>query len=711
MKRVYDFNAKTCASGFVGRPREIEWPCEMFRITMPKPGKREEQDFNPIEVCVLKLLSYGQYEPKDLANETCLPKDLIEVILLRLYDRECIDDHYKLKPDVLKLIERQAVDNDEMPTEYVSFVVFRECIEGSILPMVIDANNLRAEEINDDGSIDKGKNKPVFLHRIHNPENNTNDKGKITSQEVIKVLRTMARRRKLAGGTYSIPSQDYISVESTFETCSLWTRMILQKSGDWRILNPFERGWSPELEAAYRSLLRRDSEEGKSLLEWQKKNLVEDRITVTSVEHPREPYDTTENNLHYPQLLAWLRGDNPDIIPILEWALFYSLKQFDTRKIVQLFHIDIPQNNERRLEEAIKALTHNSSGDSLIPMPLDENVTDAQKDNLSGEPKTPKGQVKDNVESSPQKEEDRQNLTNLPGMKRIRVPQEGKLTSFQTEGMAEMSVVLPIALLLAQEEPRFPLEKIFREYPDFLSIIGDLQKRHNIYRHNKSIWKRIYGEDDYSFMKKVVTMLLPSIVFSDLPIFTEDKTNVDSQLMARLKLQDILGIAAFDQMDSILQDSLLRAEIIRQNYASAKNEPFDAVHGVNLLYAALQGAFRPFLIGQRPTGALMELASQKAYKAGLGKLPISLSSVRSEMIQTTLDGYDQTLGASVITWLLLSDIDILYHVAQRHKSFFGDIDRLLTLNKHGNQICMMTPKDFSTLSDSVHKIIITITEA
>ena len=83
MKRVYDFNAKTQASGFVGHPREIEWPCEMFRITMPKVKKREEQEFNPIEVCVLKLLSYGQYEPNDLANETCLPKDLIEVILLR----------------------------------------------------------------------------------------------------------------------------------------------------------------------------------------------------------------------------------------------------------------------------------------------------------------------------------------------------------------------------------------------------------------------------------------------------------------------------------------------------------------------------------------------------------------------------------------------------------------------------------------------------
>ncbi len=684
MKKVYDFNEHSECSGIVGRPRNLAWPCEMFRVTLPKAKPNGDSEYNAIELCVLKLLSYDHYEPKDLAEEICLPKDLIEVILLRLYDRGSIDEHYKLKPDVFQLIEKQNSEKDEIPTDFVSFVVFRECIGNSILPMIMDGKNLRAEEINERGDIDKGNNRTITLHKLQKTEKG-DKKEMITVHEMSRTLRTMARRLKLTGKSYSLPSHEYISIESTFEPCDLYVRMVLQNNGDWRILNPFGKGWSPELELSYRKLLYQDKEEGKSLQEWQKKNLASRVQAGASDERPREPYDTKENNVHYPQLLAALNRKR-DVYAILEWALFYSLRQFDIKKIVNIFRIDTPADNERRLMNAVEALTSKPTR-SRVTIPLE------------GE-----------VDSSQEEEAVAQELTSKPAPQLIRVPLEGKVSSFQNEGMAEMSVVLPLAVLLSQEEPRFPLYKVFQEYPDFLERVSDLKGRHDSKRHGKNRWAKIYGEDDYSFMKKVVNLLLPSVLFSDSPASKEDAIGIDPQLHARISLQDVFGVDSFDRMDSILQDCLLQVEIIRQEL-SEEDKPFDALHGINSLYAAMQGAFRPQLKGKRPKDVSMSLASKKARESGLGGLPQSLSNVRLEMIERTLDGYDQTLGASAVAWLLLSDIDMLQNVASRHSSFLSDLDRLLALDKHGNQICMMKPTDFSTLSDTVYKLIITITEA
>ena len=244
MRKIFDFNTKILPSGIVGRPREIAWPCEMFRVTLPHFGDDVEREFNVFELCVLKLLAYGRYEPKDVAEATCLPGDLIQIVLLRLYDRGKIDEYYQLLPDVQKAIEKMDGESSNENVKYETYVIFRECVGGAVLPMIVEAK-LRAEEVDEEGKIKGGK---IFLEALHVDKKNVPAPN---VQEVIVALRTMARRRRMSGETYRIPPAEFISIANDFEKCELRIRMVMQESGEWRILNPFGKGWSLELEAVY----------------------------------------------------------------------------------------------------------------------------------------------------------------------------------------------------------------------------------------------------------------------------------------------------------------------------------------------------------------------------------------------------------------------------------------------------------------------------
>lgn len=686
MNKIFDFNAPHPPGGIIGRPRELAWPCEMFRVTLPKVKYDDPREFNAFEWCILKLLAYGRYEPKDLTAETCLPPDLIEVILLRLYDRSKIDEHYQLHPNTLKAIEKHDIDKESEPAEYETHVIFRECVGGTLLPMLNKAN-LKSEEVGEDGSIKKDK-KSIRLCNLSTMHRSASPPA---PRDVHSALRTMARRRKISGDDYRIPPAEFVSVAPGSEPCALRVRMVIQRNSDWRILNPFGKGWSLELESVYGKLLEQDDKARDSFQRWQTDNKGERPARdAEGSNHKSEPYDTQENRSRYPELLSALKQKNIDVYATLEWALFYTLQMADTKKIVQMLLVDTRENNEKLLATAIS---------TLFTSPHENNLENSAI------------QSKDNVVPS-------------VGKNRIFIPLPGKLKSFQDDGMAEMQVVLPLAILISQEEPRFLFHKVVQAHPDCLTRIAALKERRDTKRHGKSRWSEIYGEADHVFMREVVNMLLPSIRFSDSPPESpNDDASADIRLNARLALQDVFGVSAFDRMDSILRENLLQAEIFRQSHADSfaqgdkdnakqgdKND-FDALQCINYLYAAAECAFRPLLAGERPASASIETAAQKAKCAGWREFPQSLRSVRPNNLQMTLDGNDQTLGACVVAWLLLADSDLLQQVAAKLPSFLSDIDNFLALSKHANQSRMMQGTELAMRCQTIYRLINIITEA
>lgn len=621
MRKTYDFNARTMPCGIVGRPRELAWPCKILTVAKPivNPGLK---DLNPFERCILKLLALRSRTPRELAEETCLPPDLIAVILLRLFDRNKIDKDYRLTPDTLAEIENHDASSE---IEYRTIYQFVDCLGNKKLNEI--SGHLKAEEINDDGSIRKGADS-IFLHYLLKRD---------------------------------------IPVESDAEFCILRVRMILQKNGDWRILNPFGNGWSKMLEASYQQFLNKTPDEAEAFSQWQEAN--SRRFTKKKTDYKPEPYDTEENRSRYPQLIAALNrrnhdsGENDvDVYAALEWALFYSLRAVDLKQVIQILTIDSIQNNETRLTEAAS----NILGKSL--------------------------QYSD--------------------LKKIHVflPAPEKIKGFQHTEKAEMQVVLPLAILA---KGQLPLYLVANKYPDFLQRIFDLNQRRNAQKHGKSHQTAIYGAVDFKFMQQVIAVLLPSILFSDSEEIKNDEDTIfDMKFSARRSLQEFFGVAQFNNMDNILQEYLIQTELFLQSNTGGKSvdESIDALACITHLYAAAECAFRPLIEDNHELFTSFEAIEAKTKKAGLGELSAALKTIRPDLLQKTLDGNDQTLGASVVVWLLQAKLEYLKQIAIRIPSFLADISRLLTLRGHGNQICMIHESELRQICTSIYKVIDIIKE-
>lgn len=667
MKRVYDFNSVTTPSGIIGRPRELGWPCEIWRVTLPQIKKNIEREFNAFEVCTLKLLASYRYEAGDLAKLMCLPVDLVDIILSRLYDRGKIDQYNKLLPDTQKAIERMGDDGQTQENmKYETCVVFRECVSGAILPMVKEAK-LRAAEVNDNGSI-KSNGVNVFLYNIRPAgKRNIRPAGKEshppTVEDVVVALRTMVRRRRMSGMACRIPQTKHVVVADNSEKCSLRVRMVMQPNGDWRILNPFGKGWSPEVESAYMQLIGKDKKEERIFQKWQK-NLSRPKASCANVAREKEPYDTHENRTRYPELLGTLLREHVDVYAGLEWALYYALQSVDTKNAIQLLQIETRDGAERAVMSALKGLGGSVPEDERIPMPALEQVQD-----------------------------------------------------FDREEVARMQTVLPLAILAAQRNDNLRMEAVFSAYPDFVSRVNDLKTRRDLKQHGRTKWDEIYSNEDRAFMRQVVSILLPSIQFSDASN-ADQKNDVqafDDRLNASVCLQGVFGVAAFNRMESVLKECLLQAEMFWCRHFAAHIDGgddycVDALPCVNDLYAACQCAFRPFLgVGNMKRFSLEEV-SRRAVAVGFRELPVSLRTVSDVNLRKTLAGDDQTLGACALAWLHISEDAYLRRTAIRQPSLLQDIHTLLVLRKHANQVCLMRPKDLYRVRKATYQLIRNLTE-
>ncbi len=664
MKKIFDFNDSTNPNFVIGRPREMAWPCKIFRITLPKSKRNSRHGLNVFELCILKLLAYDRYDPKSLAEETCLPTDLVKIILLRLFDMGKIDRHYQLNPETLEDLKKHDLEKEYEPTEYETWAIFQECIAGTLLPMLVDAKLKSAEMTDSEGIVvGTGKNKkevrlwhlPVLQRDLEIP----------TVTDIISAIQTMIRRRKMSEGAYSIPKATYVSVASDPESCELRVRMVIQENGDWRIVNPFGKNWSLELESAYQKLLKENEKEKEAFQKWQSKYIGNGSQRNNNENNPRKAsYETPDNWNRYSELIGTLRrGEKKgtDVYAAIEWALFYALKNCEsTRNQIQILLIDSRDNNEKHIQDAIK------------------------------------------------------NLTSIGGQNPISSPFPNRIRGFQNSEKAEMQTVLPLALLVAKDDRQFALNKVFRLYPDFLSRISKLKDVRDKYMHGNSKFSQSYGQDDYVFMKKVVTSLIPSIQFDDLPSeFRNDIEDIiDVRLNARIKLEGIFGVYLFDQMDNILQRELMDVEMFRNNNVNNPDNETDALQCINNLYSAVQCAFRPLLVSDHSARKdPISEAQQKANRAGWGILPQSLQTIRSDLLQLTLEGKDQTLGASIVAWLILTDITVLSKIADKLPDFLLDLGKLLELRSHGNKSIIISKEKLNNIIQNIYKIIRTIMEA
>lgn len=651
MLKLLDYGQPNPFGGIIGRPRKLAWPVNAYRVTLPRTPN-DGDGLNPFERVILKLLdAVGVMDARALADETRIPLDLVKSILLRLQDKALIDDRNAI-------IEQEYHDSegweDHAPV-FVTALLFRELATGKILPFLHwldDANSLRKKE---------GEEKTFRSIRW----NDTHKKKTPTKQDVIRTLQAMKKRSAAFGRDEKMPAVRQITIANSPEAYQLNCPIAIQKfDAEFRIADPFGNGFSLILENAFQQLLEQDDKLAGWLREW--KQLLRNLRTQKQDEKPNEPFDNEANWQHYPQLIENLRPSRnmpfrtlAQIYASIEWALFYACCHRPFEHVITRLKFTAQAEHSALLAEAAEKA-------GLAPPKL--------------------------------------------GFRPIR---EGKLLDFQN-GKAELETVLAIAILQASNDESHPLRRIAASHINFIDRLLDTKNKCKGKTHGKGgadIAEKELSDD--TFMREIIHKLLPEIVFADTPAVALDKdVRADSLLEARASIQHEFGFKTFNRLGVNLQERLVHAERFWLSCESDKN----ALGFVSDLYAAVQSAFGMALAGKLPPDVgdteFIKTAETKAVDAGLCKeFPDSLNRVKPSAIRQTLQGSSQTLGACVITFLLMAADDALSALSESQPSFVNDMANIILRRGHGNEPQRLPKDDIAILRKSAFTTIKTLMES
>lgn len=646
--KLLDYGRPKPLGEIFGKPRNLAWPVNAYRVTLPKMS--EDGDvLNLFERLILKLIDAGgAREAEALARDTCIPVDLVECVLLRLQDKAFIDE----QNEIIKQKRDNWESKEEKPPVFVTALLFRELATGKILPFYhrLDDNNpLKKKEENE------------WIRII--PDDACHTNSPLSARDVITALRAMEKRSMAFGYETRLPTLLQITIAHEPELYYLDCPIAIQKrDAEFRIADPFGNGFSRILENAFYRLIEQDNRLFKWLQDW--KDSLSNPRQDKEAAIPKEPYDNDTNCEHYPKLVSNLRlrrnTQNRSIEQIydsIEWALFYACAQRPLDSAVNQLKLTNQSEHSHLLKEAAEE----------VGMTMRQNG--------------------------------------------FRPVLEGRLYGF-CSGEANMETVLSIALVMAKNDTSHPLRRIAAKHQDFIIRIYDIKKKRDAQGHGQGKAQKNEIElPEEAFMREIVTALLPAIKFSDTLVVSVDEDAVtDSLLDARNSIQTQFGFGLFNRLGTNLQDRLIRAECF---WLSCNNGD-DAHDFAWDVYAAVQNAFSTRLSGFLPPeikdSELIVTAQKIARQSGLGKLPDCLCTVKLSAIRNTMQGNEQTLGACVLAFLLVSDADTLRSIVGVQPSFLSDVGDIIDRRKHGNEPLHLLKDDIGKLRKSTYSTIKTLME-
>jgi len=648
--RLLDYGTLNPFGETIGRPSRLAWPVNAYRVTLPREPK-DGDGLNPFERVVLKLLAaVGAIDAHTISDESRIPLDLVKGIILRLRDKELIDEH-----NVIMEIECNSRKDygDNIPV-FVTALLFRELATGRILPFLHfldDTNPLRQKE-----ESEKDYYRTICWEDLHK-------RNLPLQHDVINALRAMKRRSQAFGNDVRSLAINQITIASTPELYHLECPIAVQKSdGEFRIADPFGNGFSLVLESAFLQTLEEDAQLNEWLLKW--KNSLRNprpRTEDGTDERAREPYENDANWQRFPKLLAKLRPSRTSpfrsmskIHASLEWALFYACCRRPFGDTITRLRLSRQADHPALIWKVAQSLGLECSEADFRPI-------------LSG-----------------------------------------RLMNFE-EGRVDLDTVLAIAVLQSEKDSFHPLRSIAHSHPNFITHLLGIKRARDAKDHGEGGADAPKAElPDDSFMRKVVHRLLPEVSFADSPSDEGDRDVLaDSLLDARASIQGEFGFRFFNRLGANLQDRLIHAE--RFWLALMDRDGDDASTFANDLYAALQAAFSGHLLGKLPPdladNQLVGTAKAIAQNYNLGELSECLTTVRPLAIRQTLQGSAQSLGACVISFLLMADDDALDSLAACHPAFITDVSSIITLRLHGNEPMPMLRQEISELRKAAYSSI------
>lgn len=632
----------------IGKPRKLAWPVSLYRVTLPQVS-RDGRKINPFERVVLKLIDSGvSCDVESLAEDTCLPKALVQCVLLRLQDQGFIDENNRIIKQ-----GRDAWTNDERhPRQFVTACVFRELATGRILPHV--------QFLNESPITRKEKDKRDY--KIISERKGHRDK-KPTPLEVINALRGMHRRAIGSGHEFSRIPVELITIVGDAEVYYLDCPIaILKGDGDYRIADPFGVGFSLILENSFGSLL-----EDESMCDWlmRWKGSSSNQRDSGPSEFSRDSYDNDANRAAYPNLLSNLslqpgrrNRSVEQLYGALEWALFYSCAQRPYGSAVQQLQLTAQSAHPSLLQQAAEDLGLESPVGGFYP------VREGKlNDFLSGK------------------------------------AEMGTLISLSLL-MATRDMSHPLRGL-ATAHPNLMLR--------FLEVKNHRDESGHGGGRSRSM--DIELPDD-AFVRAVVAALLPTVRISAAPVSATDREAATDLLMnARTSIQQEFGFALFNRLGSNLQDRLIVAEQFWLSCSDGDDAlafVCDLYAALQAAFRKVLFGVSPPDIGEL---GYISTAERNAKESELGNLSRPLTTVKLSAVRETLIGNDQTLQSCVVAFLMVSPAETLNALAQMQPSFIADVTLIIERRGHGNEPLPLSKEDIGRLRKSAYTTIKSLLEA
>ena len=653
--KFLDYSDPVPFSGIIGKARNLAWPVHAYRVTLPRATDGGD-GLNPFERVILKLLdAIGAMDASTLADETRIPLDLVNSILLRLRDKAFIDEHNR----IIVQEDDDTIGSEENAPVFVTAILFRELVTGKILPFLHwldETNPLRTKD-----EVRQFLTIPLDdAHKVNPP----------APRDVISALRAVNKRSTVSGGGVSMPSVQQITIIRQPESYCLDCPIAIQKSdGEFRIADPFGNGFSLILEGAFEKLL----DQGGELAEWlQRWKLLLSNPSPTKPgdtdQSLREPFESEINLQRYPKLVASLRPSQEKqfrsiakIYASIEWALFYVCCRSPLENAISKLKFTGQSQHHKLLESAAISIGLEAHEHNFRPI------------------------------------------------------REGKLLDFHN-GKAELDTVLAINILQAQVDESHPLRRLAFSHPNIISRLLGIKKMRDEKSHGKGSAGQTETElSEDPLAREIVHYLLPDIIFANqASVVGADKdARADDLLDARTSIQNEFSFKVFNCLGTNLQNRLIHAE---RFWHSCKDDSNDARSFADDLYAAVQSTFEKRLDGKLPPylsdSEFVSAAGKKASAAGLSdSLPNCLSKVKTLAIRQTLQGSGQTLGACTMAFLLMSEGDTLHSIAAMQPSFVDDIANVIITRGHGNEPLPLPKADVKILRKASYSTIKTLMEA
>lgn len=620
---MLDFGVEPSNETGMARPRTLAWPVMAYRITLPGTYGAVGDSLNPFEKVVLTFLKTGGFTSEErLAKETCIPEDFVKGVLLRLQDKGYIDD--QMHP-----IDSgySAINKSDYPT-FRPAMLFRELVGGNVMPYILYDTQPKV----------KLETTGLYCRKMRYDDQRFEP---ITAKDVIEALKDQKRHERAYGEKTNIPKVNSITISATNEMyyleCPIGLRTV---DGEFRISNPFGKGYSFVLEDVFMQQLDEDDKLLDWMESWRKSLAIESSPEAEKA--AREPFETEENKQLYPRLIASLKPNKDGIRSIekiyssLEWALFYSNERLGSRNVLNLLKLT-------------------SSSDSLD---LQERA------------------AIDLGLSLPSK-----------GFSQIR---EINLESYE-DGIPEMPTAFAIALLQAQADRSHPLRAYSKGNPDAAERLYSIKTERDIKSHGKG--RGSIGEHclrNESFMKEFVSALLPEIHFSEEDTAGQTVSNVliDARFRARNSLLfDVFGYKPFNtELKDITQERLVDAEGFWMSFSEGDN----ALQFVGDLYAALQCELSSRIetagFSAVSDDKLSELIRERSRALRIEPLPKALSTVRMNNIRKAMQGHPKTtLGGVAVAYLICNEQDKVERLLKKDKRFFEDVGMITSSRRHLNE--------------------------